>query len=260
MKQRSLPLRKDERRLPGANPRFHTPCHGEKKHAGFYITEHPLDEYNAILDKELKITHIQEFLPEIIEDEYGNTEVRFSEKALRKQKVKIAGILSNVMTFYTKKDNKPLSVFTIEDSTGSVDAVIFDDNRKNYLDLIKDDSILIIEGVLQVRNEKTQMVVNSMMPIEEAQRSRGVERIVIRSEEDYKTFAKKFNQLMPILSAHKAPKGERGVTICLQNKKVYRNEDGTRELNIKCKWSQQLQMEIQELFVDVSQESRSKRF
>ena len=98
------------------------------------------------------------------------------------------------------------------------------------------------------------------MPIEEAQRSRGVERIVIRSEEDYKTFAKKFNQLMPILSAHKAPKGERGVTICLQNKKVFKNEDGTKELNIKCKWSQQLQMEIQELFVDVSQESRSKRF
>ena len=232
----------------------------EKKHAGFYITEHPLDEYNAILDKELKITHIQEFLPEIIEDEYGNTEVRFSEKALRKHKVKIAGILSNVMTFYTKKDNKPLSVFTIEDSTGSVDAVIFDDNRKNYLDLIKDDSILIIEGVLQVRNEKTQMVVNSMMPIEEAQRSRGVERIVIRSEDDYKTFAKKFNQLMKILTAHKAPKGERGVTICLQNKKLYKNESGTKELSIRCKWSQQLQMEIQELFVDVSQESQRKRF
>ena len=59
--------------------------------------------------------------------------------------VKIAGIVKNLKIFYTKKDQKPLYVFQIEDKTGEMKAVIFSDR----IELNQDK---IIEEVKQCKS------------------------------------------------------------------------------------------------------------
>lgn len=134
----------------------------EKEYAGFYVTEHPLDEYEKFFIKE-GVSEIGFFVQDENEEEEENSVANYEFNG---QKVKLAGIVKELKIYYTKKDQKPLYVFKIEDRTGEIDAVIFADKIEFNQDKLVEDKIVIIEGAIKQDDRGIQVIVNTMYDIE----------------------------------------------------------------------------------------------
>ncbi len=134
----------------------------EKKFAGFYVTEHPIDTF----DKLLKTCNIVEtsLFEEEITDDSGET-ISF----VREGDVKIAGIVERCRTLYTKRDGNPMKTFTIADRSGEVDCIMFTKIYNQYGDLIEDGNLVCLKGKFSVRDDRGQVIVNSGCNLDEIQ-------------------------------------------------------------------------------------------
>ncbi len=120
----------------------------EKETLGFYITGHPLDNYEAIIKK----------LPTC------NT-VRQREKPLNGQ-TKIAGVVTALRLRNTKKGDRYAS-FNLEDKSGYIEVIVWPDvYLRSSKSIILDDAILV-EGRLDVGEERVQLIANEVFPLAE---------------------------------------------------------------------------------------------
>lgn len=133
----------------------------EKEYAGFYVTEHPLDDYVPYFSEE-GVYEIGFILPEEIEGE-NNEDTNYSYDG---EKVKIAGIVKDVKTFFTKSKNEPMNVFTIEDRTGDLKCVAFPKDREKNIDKIIENKIVIISGVIKEDDRGSQLIVKTMVDVD----------------------------------------------------------------------------------------------
>lgn len=126
----------------------------EKEYAGFYITEHPLDEY----EKYFVAEGVLEIASLISEAETAD----LNEKA-----VKVAAIIKGLTPRYTKA-GEVMYTFTAEDRTGDLPCVIFPKdvalNRNNLVN----EKIVFLSGVLKHDDRGLQLIVNTILDIEEA--------------------------------------------------------------------------------------------
>jgi len=162
----------------------------EKKYAGLYITEHPLDCYQQYFKKE-NIVDIGYLITDTGKDEELDEEER---ENLNGKKVKIAGIIRDKKTFYTKKDAKPLYVFQLEGKTGSIKAVMFCDKIEKMGEKVLDGNIVIIDGYLKNDNFGLQMIVNDIEDITMLTQNNKKEQILainILNKEQLKMFTNK---------------------------------------------------------------------
>lgn len=220
----------------------------EKEVAGIYITEHPIESYKQILENE-GYTSIIKFLPETIEDIYGNTQIKFSNMALKKQSVKIAGVINEHNTYYTKKDSKPLSVFTVEDDTGIVECVCFDETRKNCVHLLEENNIIAIEGQLQVKDDKTQLIVRSIIPISQVGKKTGIDNVYVESPKDETEGRRLFKEfLTPVLNKYAAKEDDYETTV---HYILWNGKDHV--MKTKVRWCNSLMSELKSVFVVVEQ-------
>ena len=127
----------------------------EKKYAGFYVTEHPLDAYEDIISKSDIIEAAQ------FTDEDGNILVEHDKD------IKIAGIVNKCRTIYTKKNGDPMKIFSLEDRTGEIDCVIFTKMYQVYGNLIEDGNLLCVKGKFSLRDDKGQVIVNSCCKLDD---------------------------------------------------------------------------------------------
>lgn len=159
----------------------------ENHYAGFYVTEHPLDDYHVYF-KDQDIREIADF----ISDE--EDEIKESYDGHR---VKIAGIVRDFNIYYTKKDGKPLYVFKIEDRTGSMDAIMFSRQIENSTG-IKEGAIAIFDGDLKDDDRGLQLVINSSYEIESLLQKENIKEVRIRlGEDDLDEFKEIFSQFAP---------------------------------------------------------------
>lgn len=150
----------------------------EKEYAGIYISEHPLDEYSNILETEevvpikliTQTDEANESIDAIEDDEFniGNEFISSSVSVYNGQVVKIAGIMKDLKTYYTKKDNKPLYVFTIEDKEAEINAVMFSDSINKNIDKIGEGKIVIAQGRVQDNERGLQIIVDNVVDLEKA--------------------------------------------------------------------------------------------
>ena len=145
----------------------------EKEYAGFYVTEHPLDEYEKYF-KDEKLNEINEFLP----DE-ENEEGLSSTQNNNGKKVKLAGIVKDIKVFYTKKDNKPLKVFTLEDRTGELGAVVFTDKLEDNNSNLVEGKVVLVDGTMKIDDRGAQLIVNSMEDIEKLHIGQEVKYVLV---------------------------------------------------------------------------------
>ena len=101
----------------------------EKEFAGFYVTEHPLDDYTEIISEQ----GIYE-LGFLSHDSDENEEDDF-EYSLDGEVVKVAGIIKEKKNIITKKGDL-MSIFSIEDTTGEIRCVAFPKDFKKNEDKI----------------------------------------------------------------------------------------------------------------------------
>lgn len=179
----------------------------EKEYAGFYVTEHPMDEYIKYLSGN-NITEIS-YLISDVEDGEGESIAGY----LSGDRVKIAGIINNVKIFYTKKDGKPIYAFSIEDRTGEINGVCFSNKLEQNKDKLIEGKIVIIDGEYKNDERGKQIILQSIVDIESLHK-KNIEtpkRILIKAKEK-----SQIDDLKKIINSNK---GDVPVYVCLDNKK-----------------------------------------
>ncbi len=117
----------------------------EKEFLGFYLTAHPqaknLEEVKKHISHEIElITHENDGLL-----------------------VKVGGLVEMVKKIFTKKTGAEMAFFSISDEKGvSIECIIFPKIYELYKDILYKDTVLIIEGKVDVKDEKPIILVQKI--------------------------------------------------------------------------------------------------
>jgi DNA polymerase-3 subunit alpha len=154
----------------------------ENEYAGFYVTEHPLDDYVEYFAREG--VYELGFLNHE-EEEEGEEEVEGLGQSFNYdgENVKIAGIIKEMKIFYTKKDNKPIYIFNVEDKTGELKAVCFADRIELNQDKLVEGKVVMIEGQIKLDDFGTQIIVRNMMDIEQLAKSEKPKAVWVKTND-----------------------------------------------------------------------------
>jgi DNA polymerase-3 subunit alpha len=99
----------------------------EKSSVGFYLSVHPLDNFNSVL-AEMSIRNVGDY------DEINAG-----------QNLTLAGIVSAAQVRHSKKGNR-FCVFRLEDRSASVKCLAWAEAFNKYGHLMKDDQLLVVHG------------------------------------------------------------------------------------------------------------------
>src|SRR6185312_968570 len=113
----------------------------EKEVLGFQFGDHPFMEAAAWLQGQLS----------------HDTSQLTAE--LSGEKVKIGGLVTGVRRILTKTKSQ-MAVLTLEDLHGSIEAVVFPRVYERTADVFREDTVLIVEGKVDTRGERPQIVVD----------------------------------------------------------------------------------------------------
>ncbi len=122
----------------------------EKEMLGFYITGHPLDGYEALIEKYTTVDTVS------IKEKWDGEAVR------------IGGIIRAIKTIKTKKEEL-MAFVTIEDMLGSLELVVFPSVYAKVDQLLRDDSPVLVEGAIQKDENSLSLLCDAMIPIEKAE-------------------------------------------------------------------------------------------
>jgi DNA polymerase-3 subunit alpha len=119
----------------------------ERETLGFYITGHPLAEYEAVT-RRLNATRIETLTG--LKD---------------KETVRVCGIVSAVKEISTKNGDR-MAFVTLEDQSGSVESVAFPDlYRAKMLHLVKDTAVLVT-GQVDIAEDAAKLLLSDVEPLE----------------------------------------------------------------------------------------------
>ncbi len=109
----------------------------EKEFLGFYLTSHP--QIHNLEDIKSKISHQIELLSEEAE---GATVV-------------VGGLIENIKRIFTKKSNSEMAFITLSDEKGlTIESVIFPKVYERYKSILIKESVVVINGKLDIKNDK----------------------------------------------------------------------------------------------------------
>jgi len=115
----------------------------ERELIGLYISDHPLNEYQATLAR--IVSYFSAQLPD----------------AAHQEKVRVAGIITTIRP-YTTKAGKPMGFVTIEDIQGSIELLLFTRTWEQYRDQLAADQIIIVEGKVDQTNTPPKILVDTI--------------------------------------------------------------------------------------------------
>jgi DNA polymerase III subunit alpha len=127
----------------------------EKDVLGFYVSSHPLEEWLPWMHAFLAISV---------------TEV---QQRQQKERVLVGGLVQGVRSIVVKNGRsagQKMAVLTLEDRTGSIEAVCFTDPYLKYGHLIQPDAKLFVIGDVDLARGTPQIVVDRVLPIEASPR------------------------------------------------------------------------------------------
>lgn len=118
----------------------------EYEYTGFYISGHPTEDYTQLTNS------MRDYVPmEDVADVYRGT---------------ILGVITRVHKITTKKDNKLMAFVTLEDTTGSVEAIVFPDTYAQDARHLNEGSVVLVHGEV---NDEGKMIASSIQNAEERQ-------------------------------------------------------------------------------------------
>ncbi len=123
----------------------------EKELVGIYISGHPLLKYQD---------EIKAFSKPVI--------AKLANKASG-QKVRLCGMISSLHTRLDRKNN-PMAFFNLEDFSASVRVICFSDAYEAHRDLIADNTMVVLEGILDRKDtrEEYSILASKLIPLEQA--------------------------------------------------------------------------------------------
>ncbi len=122
----------------------------EKESLGFYITGHPLGEFEDILEK------------------FTNTNSSTLKEQNDGDAVRIGGIIRSTKIIKTKKGDL-MGFMTLEDLHGSVEIVVFSALYAKVYDLLTEDSAILVRGGLQKDENSVKILAETVIPMDKAE-------------------------------------------------------------------------------------------
>jgi DNA polymerase III subunit alpha len=122
----------------------------EKESLGFYISGHPLDRYETILEKFAT-----------------DTTISLAETG-DQAAVRIGGVIRGIKTIRTKKGD-PMAFVTLEDRQGNVEVTVFTSVYDQSLSLLAEDTPVLIQGQVQKDENSIKLLADSIIAMEEAE-------------------------------------------------------------------------------------------
>ena len=117
----------------------------EKELLGLYLTDHPMAHALKAVSRR------------------ANKTIEELDATIHQNQVFLfGGILSGVREVVTKKSGAAMAFGKLEDSTGSLQIVIFPKSYEEYKDLFKDDSVVLVKAKVDNRDEEIQLVVEKI--------------------------------------------------------------------------------------------------
>jgi len=124
----------------------------EKEAIGFYITGHPLDAYQDILDKFSNAHTI-----ELIEESFQDGKI-----------VRMGGIIRGLKTIVTKR-GELMAFMEVEDLHGSVEVVVFPKNYAQVSHFLIVDAPVFVQGEVQKNEKSVKILAENIVPIASAE-------------------------------------------------------------------------------------------
>jgi len=170
----------------------------EKEVLGFYLSSHPLSEYEATLSE--FCSHTIDKIPDLPD----------------RTEVFLGGMLSAIKITNTK-NSRPgaptrYAMFDLEDMTGTMRCILWPDDFVNFGQLVQPDAIMVVRGSLDRRGgDEANLVVNELIPLTELG-SRYTTGVVVRVDE-----AKHGTEILPkIREIVRGYPGQRDFELLLQ--------------------------------------------
>ena len=128
----------------------------EKDVVGFYISGHPLSEF----EKELRhiVTVNSSELLEASDDS--------GESTLKDGQSIVAGGMITEVNIKITRNNQMMAFVTLEDLFGNMECIIFPKTFRYYNNLICEENLVVLEGTLNIREEEQpKILVNTISPL-----------------------------------------------------------------------------------------------
>lgn len=119
----------------------------EKEMLGLYLTDHPLNHI-----KDLFLSRVKTAISQILEGKDGS-------------RVMVGGIIIKSRKILTRQQ-KMMFAGTLEDFKGSIPLVVFPSNYEKFSRYLFEDSIVLVEGRLDRREEEVKIIADSVSPLE----------------------------------------------------------------------------------------------
>jgi DNA polymerase III subunit alpha len=153
----------------------------EKEALGFYLSDHPI----SIFEKELKQKGVQ---------------ILFDLKTDQK-KVFVGVFISSIKKIRTKKGDS-MAFLVISDSSGEMEAVVFPAVYKKYPNLLEQGQFALLEGKIETREGKHQLIIQQAFNIEDWLQARNSKPPVLylkitKEKQDEKSL-KQLNRLLKV--------------------------------------------------------------
>ena len=128
----------------------------EKELLGFYVTGHPLNAYRDLIE--------------------GGKFLRVNDLAIQGERsiIQVAGSISSFEKKHARKDGKPFAVLTLEDFSGSVEVVVWNDVYAKVAKQLEKGKIVAITGRFDRRDESLRIVASEIDLITEGKAPEGI--------------------------------------------------------------------------------------
>ena len=121
----------------------------EKEFLGLYLTAHPM--MDELISIKSRVTH----------------DVGLMGEELEGARVRIGGIVENLRKIFTKKTGSEMAFVTVGDEKGSgIECIIFPKIFEQYKSYILKDSVLIVEGKIDTKNDRPIIIADKIIPLE----------------------------------------------------------------------------------------------
>ncbi|MCM8801630.1 MAG: DNA polymerase III subunit alpha [Candidatus Omnitrophica bacterium] len=124
----------------------------EKEMLGFYISGHPLARYANQLKR---FTHISISNLNQCED---NAEI------------KVVGLIAKVKQTFTRAKQEKMAILKLEDLKAEVEVLVFPQVFQKVFRFIQPNTVVLVKGRINLREEAPKIIANDLFPIEEAYR------------------------------------------------------------------------------------------
>ncbi|MDP4110261.1 MAG: OB-fold nucleic acid binding domain-containing protein, partial [Bacillota bacterium] len=130
----------------------------EKASTGLFLSGHPMTEYSALLKKAMAVPIIA-----IVADAEQGETGEYSDGTT----VTIGGVVTAVR-LKTTKSNSQMAYITLEDTTGSIESLVFAKVLSSCGSYLKEDSPVILRGRISAReDEEPKLIAEEIRPLTE---------------------------------------------------------------------------------------------